>query len=89
MPKQPIESYDKSKSSEIMDYIMDLMVPMINMLNEKKVDKADLADLKRAANMFAEHKDACKDAELIQAVNILSSKVDDLTTRVKALEDAE
>jgi polyribonucleotide nucleotidyltransferase len=70
-----------------MDYVLETLIPMVNLLENKKVDHKDLADLKAAANMFASHKDGCKQEELMQAVNICSSKIDKLVEAVKALAE--
>lgn len=74
--QKPIQSWDQSKSSESMNYIMELLSPAISLLGETKAGRAELANIVQTLSLMSENLATKKEhAELASALSILSEAV--------------
>jgi hypothetical protein len=97
MPKKPIDSWNKDHSSEVMDYILELVIPAINDIHEKIGKKvsyddfqnfgANKSDLESVKTMIDSHgnEDDRRNIEVTQSVLSLADKIEKLTIALNVL----
>jgi hypothetical protein len=82
MAKKPIKTWDKDHSSEVMDYVLELLIPPIHLLQNSKADRSELIHLASLLNNQKIQED-----NLLIALNACSAKLDKLNAAVQALAD--
>jgi len=86
MPKNPIPSWDRENSSEVMDYVLELLNSAVNTLLHEKMSVEDGVVIKKALGALNDKVSSCRTEELLGAVSTLSRQIQELKDRVAVLE---